>query len=120
MEQACPALDLPYEALAEVYERCRRSFMGFYVAIADEGCRVAREVSLTRISDEHGRLGVWGRDSGADRTGRGSLDDRLRNDPKLRGTVFELLSDLDRYLIRGVFSRILHLTQVWKLKQKQQ
>jgi hypothetical protein len=94
--------------------------MGFYIALADEGCRVAGQVSLTRISDEYGRLGVWGRNSGADRTGRGSLDDRLRNDPKLRGVVFELLSDLDAYLIRGVFSRILHLVQAWKLKQNQE
>lgn len=107
MSQANPALETYDQDLAEVYERCRRSFMGFYAALADEGCRVTREVSLTRISDEYGRFGVWGRNAAADRTGRGSLDDRLRNDPELRGIVFELLNDLDTYLIGGAYSRII-------------
>lgn len=118
MAQGSLAPDPPSEALAEVYERCRRSFQRIFWAVADGG--VASQVSLTRISDENGRLGVWGRDSGADRTGRGSLDDRLRNDPTLRGIVFELLADLDTYLIKGVFSSVLRPIRVWKLKQNQQ
>lgn len=37
--------------------------------------------------DVYGRFGVWGGDSGADRMGRGSLDDVLRNDSKMASII---------------------------------
>lgn len=79
--------------LADSFQRCSRSFKGLYLALFAYG-----PISLSRFNDEYGRFGVWGGDSGADRTGRGSLDDVLRNDPKTTLIITEVLENLDEDL----------------------
>jgi hypothetical protein len=58
---------------------------------------------LGMISDEHGRLAVWGKNSGANRMGRGSLDDRLRNDAKLCDIVRRILDSLITCIAEGMY-----------------
>ncbi|KFZ16731.1 hypothetical protein V501_02082 [Pseudogymnoascus sp. VKM F-4519 (FW-2642)] len=75
--------------LADSFQRCARSFKELYLALFAYG-----PISLSKFIDEYGRFGVWGGDSGADRTGRGSLDDVLRNDPRTTSIIAELLENL--------------------------
>ncbi|KAE9372483.1 hypothetical protein N431DRAFT_466728 [Stipitochalara longipes BDJ] len=79
--------------LAESFQRCSRSFKKLYLALFAYG-----PISLSKFNDEYGRFGVWGGDSGADRTGRGSLDDVLRNDPKTTSIIAEVLENLEEDL----------------------
>lgn len=76
--------------LADSFQRCSRSFKELYLALFAYG-----PISLSKFNDEYGRFGVWGGDSGGDRTGRGSLDDVLRNDPKMILIIAELLENLN-------------------------
>ncbi|KFY11671.1 hypothetical protein V491_07104 [Pseudogymnoascus sp. VKM F-3775] len=76
--------------LADSFQRCSRSFKDLYVTLFAYG-----SISLSRFNDEYGRFGVWGGDSGADRMGRGSLDDVLRNDSKTASIIAELLENLN-------------------------
>jgi hypothetical protein len=79
--------------LADSFQRCSRSFKKLYLALFAYG-----PISLSKFNDEYGRFGVWGGDSGADRTGRGSLDDVLRNDPKTTSIIAEVLDNLEEDL----------------------
>jgi hypothetical protein len=79
--------------LANSFQRCSETFKKLYLAIFDYGF-----ISIERLNDEYGRFGVWGGDSGADRTGRGSLDDVLRNDLVTRSIIAEVLENLDEDL----------------------
>ncbi|KAL8993305.1 MAG: hypothetical protein Q9169_006441 [Polycauliona sp. 2 TL-2023] len=54
----------------------------------------AKDLELSEVSDNYGRLKLWGVESRALRTGRGSLDDSLRNNEKLRSVLLDLLNDL--------------------------
>jgi hypothetical protein len=58
---------------------------------------------LPRISDEFGRFKVWSSNIGAHRSGRSSLDYRLRDASHIQKRVLELLEDLNRSLEEGEF-----------------
>ncbi|KFY43827.1 hypothetical protein V494_01791 [Pseudogymnoascus sp. VKM F-4513 (FW-928)] len=90
MSEVAPTTSL----LADSFERCSDSFKELYLALFAYG-----PISLSKFNDEYGRFGVWGGDAGADRTGRGSLDDVLRNDPKTASIIAELLKNLNDDLI---------------------
>jgi hypothetical protein len=85
-------------SLHELFGACRTNFMELYLAIASEQ---SESILLASLGDEHGRLRVWGRNSGADRTGRGSLDDRLRNNVRIRDMVAQMLESLYSCLVKG-------------------
>jgi len=93
--QPCP--------IALSFEESINKFKEFYIALASNDCRVADQVSISHVADEYGRLGVWGRNSGADRKGRGSLDDILHNDANLKSIILDILKDLYGDLDRGMF-----------------
>lgn len=76
--------------LADSFQRCSGSFKELYLALFAHG-----SISLSKFNNEYGRFGVWGGDSGADRTGRGSLDDVLRNDLKVTSIIAEVLENLE-------------------------
>jgi len=79
--------------LADSFQRCSRSFKELYLALFSYGT-----ISLSNFNDEYGRFGVWGGEAGADRTGRGSLDDVLRNDRKTALIIAEVLGNLEEDL----------------------
>lgn len=91
---------LQYSSINRLYSTCLQLYRHIYITLAGknetthsdgDGFR-RHDVPMPRFSDEYGRLGVWGRNSQADCTGRGSLDDNLRSDSKLRSIVLDLLS----------------------------
>ena len=76
-----------------------------YGSLMDRDCPVADQVDVAKVSDNYGRLNVWGSDSGALRTGRGSLDDLLRTNENLRSIVLDTITDLTESLQRGRLPR---------------
>ena len=56
------------------------------------------QINLAKISDNYGRLNIWGSDTGILRGGRGSLDERLRTDQRLRCLVLDILGELREVL----------------------
>ena len=87
-------------AIAVLFSKCSSQFRKFYVGLSKD--RQAHQVSLSRLADEYGRFGVWGGNSGADRTGPGSLDERLWNDRNLNSIILDLLQNLYDDLKRGM------------------
>ncbi|PVH68986.1 hypothetical protein DL98DRAFT_578562 [Cadophora sp. DSE1049] len=88
-------------SIAVSFSRASKQFKEFYIALAAKDCAVADQISLSQISDEYGRFRVWASASGADRKGRGSLDDSLRNDSDLGSIILDLLDDIYDDLERG-------------------
>lgn len=89
--------------IALAFEESVKIFREFYIALANKDCKVANQFSISHVGDEYGRLGVWGRNSGADRKGRSSLDDIVRNDPDLQSIILEILKDLHGDLEIGMY-----------------
>jgi hypothetical protein len=58
-------------------------------------------ISLSGVKDELGRFKVWVGNIGAHRTGRSSLDHRLRDASHIRKQVVRLLEDLAESLLDG-------------------
>lgn len=87
-------------SIAILFEQCLQRYREVYLKLIENNGNGDSGFSISQLADEYGRIGVWGKNSGADRTGRGSLDDRLRVEPGLRSIVSDLLkvleSDLDR------------------------
>ncbi len=88
--------------IADTFVTCLALYRKFHFCIATDERRVRCQVDLAKVSDEYGRLNVWGSDSGALRSGRGSLDDALRNDENLRCIVLDILNDLLDAIKRGM------------------
>ena len=93
--QPCP--------IALAFEESVNKFRELYIALASKDCKVVNQFSISHVGDEYGRLGVWGRNSGADRKGRGSLDDIVRNDPDLQSIILDILKDLRGDLEIGMY-----------------
>ena len=96
--------DSQSQSIAVTFLTCLALYREFFFCFADDERRVRCQVNLAKVSDEYGRLNVWGSDSGALRMGRGSLDDALRNDKNLRSIVLDILSDLIDAIKRGMLS----------------
>ena len=93
------------ETLSEIFADCLVSYQKLLFALNAENCRVVRlgQVDVTRIRDELGRAKIWGDQTKASfpPKARGSLDDTLRNDSELQGTVREILKRLKWCLDQG-------------------
>jgi len=92
-------------SLAECYGRSVRSFAELLVALYDKRCRVVHldQIHLPQISDEYGRLKIWGDQTKAElpARARGSLDDTLRRDDELKQLVRGILRRLAAILKQG-------------------
>lgn len=86
--------------IAELFSKCSGQFRKFYVGLSED--RRTHQISLSRLADEYGRFGVWGGNSGADRAGRGSLDERLRDEINLNSIVLDLLGNIYDDLEEGM------------------
>ncbi|KAK0724606.1 hypothetical protein B0H67DRAFT_109181 [Lasiosphaeris hirsuta] len=64
----------------------------------DDGIGLSRGISLPRVNDELARFKVWAGNIGAHRSGRSSLDYRLRDASHLRDQVVRLLEDISESL----------------------
>jgi hypothetical protein len=93
------------ESLSKIFADCLIFYKKLLFALNAENCRVVRleQVDVTRILDEFGRVKIWGDQTKAtfQPRARGSLDDTLRNDSGLQGTVGGILSRLRWCLDQG-------------------
>ena len=88
-------------AIEPAFAVCLMVYRHLYLSLTRPDCRVADQVDASKVCDNYGRLNVWGSDSGALRTGRGSLDDLLRTNESLRSIVLDTISDLTASIERG-------------------
>lgn len=89
------------QSIALAFSECLNLYRRLYLSLTGHDCQIAEQVDVTKVSDNYGRLNIWGSDSGALRTGRGSLDDLLRTNENLRSIVLDTISDLKESLERG-------------------
>ena len=87
--------------IAPAFATCLMVYRHLYLSLTRPDCRVADQVDVSKVCDNYGRLNVWGSDSGALRTGRGSLDDLLRTNESLQSIVLDTVSDLTESIERG-------------------
>ena len=87
--------DFPIHRL---YTNCLQRYRDIYFALSENDGFKRYHIPMPQFSDEYGRLGIWGRNSRADCTGRGSLDDNLRTDNSLRSITLDLLRAFERDL----------------------
>lgn len=94
LKMSGPEKASPSPLISSIFTTCLVLYRDLYLYLADDRPEIAAKIDLARVSDEYGRLNVWGSESGALRIGRGSLDDRLRDDPKLQSIIVDILNDL--------------------------
>ena len=88
-------------SIAPAFAACLMVYRHLYLSLTRPDSHVADQVDASKVFDNYGRLNVWGSDSGALRTGRGSLDDLLRSNESLRSLVLDTISDLTKSIERG-------------------
>lgn len=71
------------------------------IHVTSSNSRYREQVSEAIVQDELGRFRVWLANVGAHRSGRVSLDYRLREASHMRQSVLELLDDLEENLSGG-------------------
>ncbi|KAL8657717.1 MAG: hypothetical protein Q9226_001640 [Calogaya cf. arnoldii] len=81
-------------SVAARFSGCLTSYRQLYFSLASRQAKGAEDINLTEVSDNYGRMNIWGAESGALRIGRGSLDDILRTNQNLQSILLELLGDL--------------------------
>ncbi|KAF7505310.1 hypothetical protein GJ744_001013 [Endocarpon pusillum] len=88
------------------FSNCLGLFRQFILALGHENCRVVclQQVKLPAVLDEYGRLKIWGDQIKASlpEKSRGSLDDTLKNEPKLKGVVLNILCRLQAQLDQAI------------------
>lgn len=81
-------------SIAGHYSICVEIFNLFCNALQHAQPRFSEQIPLLEVQTEFGRLRVWAGNLGAHRTGRSSLDHRLREAGHMRQTTISLLDDL--------------------------
>ncbi|KAL8882777.1 MAG: hypothetical protein Q9215_004309 [Flavoplaca cf. flavocitrina] len=99
--------DVSSYAIASMFLDCLISYKRLYFLLVGHQAQGAENIDVSELADNYGRLNLWGNDSGALRTGRGSLDDNLRTEDKLRSILLDILRELKETIDMGY----LHLTQ---------
>jgi hypothetical protein len=88
----------PRHAILRLYWACIESF----TLLADTvGGSEFSDIS-TGLKDELGRFRIWVENAGAHRSGRVSLDYRLREAPEVKEVVLELMNNLHSDLQDGM------------------
>ena len=89
------------------YDSCKKSFHKL-----SKNIEISNQVFGQRILNEFGRFRVWAGNAGAHRTGRVSLDHRLRDASHIYQELTKLLGELNKKLKDGEFvsSRALPLS----------
>ena len=100
-------------SIAAKFSDCLGSYRQLYFLLMSHDLQGLEHIDLVELSDNYGRLNVWGADSGALRIGRGSLDDILRTNENLRSIILDLLGDLREAIGRGTLQRT--LPKCWDL-----
>jgi len=86
-------------SISSHYTRCISSFTHLYHLV--EASSPPRSNLLPNVAEDLGRFRVWAGNIGAHRTGRVSLDYRLREASQMHAQVTKLLTDLSTDLEKG-------------------
>lgn len=86
-------------SIVSQYESCRNSFYKLLKNLETSNYQAFDQ----RLLNEFGRFRVWAGNTGAHRTGRVSLDHRLRDASHIYGELSKLLGELEKDLDEGVF-----------------
>ena len=89
-------------SVASQYERCIYTFSQLYERL--ESTDHDHDV-LSSVEEEIGRFRVWAAQTGAHRSGRVSLDYRLREAPHVHSQVSELIGEIQEDLENGTLLR---------------
>ena len=87
-------------SIASQYARCKISFNNLLQNVEKSNDQAA---ALRLLLNEFGRFRVWAGNAGAHRTGRVSLDHRLREASHIYDALTKLLGELKKYLEQGGF-----------------
>lgn len=85
-------------SIASLYSISILSFTHFCQLLEQNAAEFSDQISLLAVEDELGRLRVWAANAGAHRTGRVSLDHKLRESSGIHATIANLIRDLDASL----------------------
>lgn len=85
-------------SIASLYNVCVRSFRQLCDSLDDSDGEFGDQITTAGLQDELGRFRVWAGNVGAHRSGRLSLDHKLRESLQIHSKVSELLQDLDESL----------------------
>lgn len=88
--------------IASRYNTCATSFTQLNQLCIKPDYNYAEQVAPSAVQDEFGRFRVWAGNIGAHRTGRVSLDYRLREASHMYQRVTELLDELNTTLKEGM------------------
>ena len=86
-------------SIASQYTHCEISFYKLLQALETLNDQAVTQ----RLLDEFGRFRVWAGNAGAHRTGRVSLDYRLREASHIHKKLMKFLQELNTYLEKGAF-----------------
>ena len=85
-------------SIASQYARCKNSFNNL---LENVGKSNGDQAVALRLLNEFGRFRVWAGNAGAHRTGRVSLDHRLREASHIYDALTKLLGELKKNLDQG-------------------
>lgn len=81
--------------------KCRELFGSVCTILSTLDGKYSDQVSLPTVQDEFGRFRIWLGNTSGHRSGRVSLDYRLRESKSMRQTVVDFLHDLESNLQDG-------------------
>jgi len=88
--------------ISSSFRMCVDSFRRLFDSLEESD---SGENFVSRLRDETGRFRIWAENAGAHRTGRVSLDHRLREASNVKRTILDLLVALDEDLQKGIIWR---------------
>lgn len=89
------------------YWGCTNSFNELVGLLKDPDSDFALQIPLVRLKDDLGRLRIWAENAGAHRSGRMSLDYKLREATRVKHEVVDLLQELQTTIRDGMLFRYL-------------
>lgn len=92
------------DPISTLVARCFQSFSELEAHISSGSQSPSKQMDEDGFLDELGRLRVWAANIGAHRTGRISLDFRLRDAPHIRTQIQGLLYDLEENIRRSKYT----------------
>ncbi|KAF8243837.1 hypothetical protein K440DRAFT_497530, partial [Wilcoxina mikolae CBS 423.85] len=85
--------------ISSSFRMCVQSFRRLFSLLEESE---SGENFASRLRDETGRFRIWAENAGAHRTGRVSLDHRLREASNMKRMIIDLLEALDEDLQKGI------------------
>lgn len=88
-------------AIASQVKKCLKSFGDLLFHLNSEKSKFTEHISESEVKEQLARFKIWAGNIGAHRTGRGSLDFRLRDASHIKLRVISLICDMNGLLTEG-------------------